>query len=97
MPSSPGMLVGDAIPALLAVPDALAFVRYPSGALRSDDLVRRFTQASLTMFDSALLAKQMTALVRAKGPTEEIARIWIGEKSFSKAGTRRSSPRFRRL
>jgi hypothetical protein len=27
------------------------------------------------MFDNALLAKQLTALVRAKGPTEEIARI----------------------
>lgn len=75
MPSSPGMLVGDAIPALLAVPDELALSAILPELYDRDDLVRRFTAASLPMFDSALVAKQLTALVRAKGPTEEIARI----------------------
>jgi hypothetical protein len=75
MPSSPGMLVGDAIPELLAVPDAMALSAVLPELYDRDDLVRRFTAASLTMFDSALLAKQLTALVRGRGPTEEIARI----------------------
>jgi len=75
MPTSPGLLVGDAIPDLLAVHDALALSAILPELYDRDELVRRFTAASLTMFDSALLAKQMTALVREKGPTEEITRI----------------------
>jgi hypothetical protein len=86
MPSSPGMLVGDAIPALLAVPDALALSAILPELYDRDDLVRRFTAASLAMFDSALLAKQMTALVRAKGPTEEIARVLDGHDELFEGG-----------
>jgi hypothetical protein len=86
MPSSPGMLVGDAIPELLAVPDPLALSAVLPELYDHDDLVRRFTASSLTMFDGALLAKQLTALVRAKGPTEEIARIVDGNEELFEGG-----------
>lgn len=75
MPSSPGLLVGDAIPGLLAIPDELALRAILPELYHSDDLVRRYVAASLTMFDEALLRKELTPLVREKGPTEEIARI----------------------
>jgi hypothetical protein len=86
MPSSPGMLVGDAIPALLAVPDALALSAILPELYDRDDLVRRFTAASLMMFDSALLVKQLMPLVREKGPTEEIARILDGHEELFDGG-----------
>jgi hypothetical protein len=88
MPSKPGMLVGDAIPELLAWPDALALSAVLPELYDRDDLVRRFTAASLTMFDSAILAKQLTALVREKGPTEEIARILDGHEELFEGGHR---------
>jgi hypothetical protein len=86
MPSSPGTLVGDAIPDLLAVPDELALSAILPELYDRDDLVRRFTAASLPMFDRALPAKQLTALVRAKGPTEEIARILDGQEDLFDGG-----------
>jgi hypothetical protein len=88
MPARPGMLVGDAIPDLLAWPDALALSGILPELYDRDDLVRRFAAASLPMFDSALLAKQLTALVRAKGPTEEIARILDGHEELFDGGHR---------
>jgi hypothetical protein len=83
MPSSPGLLVGDAIPGLLAWPDQLALRAVLPQLYHSSDLVRRYVAASLTMFDDTLLRRELTPLVRAKGPTEEIARIVDGsEQSF---------------
>jgi hypothetical protein len=75
MPSSPGLLVGDAIPGLLAVPDQLALSAILPELYHSSDLVRRYVAASLTMFDTALVAKELTSLIRDKGPTEEIVRM----------------------
>ncbi len=84
----PGMLVGDAIPALLAWPDALALSAVLPELYDGDVLVRRFTAASLTLFDRALLAKQLTELVREKGPTEEIARLIDQQEELFEGGHR---------
>jgi hypothetical protein len=73
MPTSPGLLLGDAIPSLLAFPDASALAAILPELYHPDDLVRRYVEASLTLFDPALLKKQLTPLVREKGPTPEIA------------------------
>jgi hypothetical protein len=75
MPSSPGLLVGDAVPALLALPNALALSAILPELYRADDLVRGYVAASLAMFDKRELAKQLTRMVREKGLTEEIARL----------------------
>jgi hypothetical protein len=75
MPSSPGLLVGDAIPGLLSVPDELALRAILPELYHPDELVRRYVAASLTMFDHALVAHELTSLIRDTGPTEEIARM----------------------
>ncbi len=75
MPSSPGMLIGDAIPGLLAMPDEAALDAILPELYNSNELVRRYVAGSLTMFDTALVAKDLDALIRDKGPTEEIARM----------------------
>jgi hypothetical protein len=86
MPSSPGLLVGDALPGLLALPDQLALRATLPELYHPDELVRRYVAASLTMFDSVLLAKELTPLVREKGPTEEIARILDGREELFQGG-----------
>lgn len=86
MPSSPGLLVGDAIPGLLALPDQLALRAILPELYHSDELVRRYVAASLTMFDEALLREELTPLVREKGPTEEIARILDGREELFEGG-----------
>jgi hypothetical protein len=86
MPSSPGLLVGDAIPGLLAVPDQLALRAILPELYHSNDLVRRYVAASLTMFDDAVLRKELTPLVREKGPTEEIAGIVDGSEQRFEGG-----------
>lgn len=75
MPSSPGLLVGDTIPGLLALPDELSLKAVLPELYHSDEIVRRYVAASLTMFDGALVSKELTSLIRDKGPTEEIARM----------------------
>jgi len=75
MPSSPGLLVGDAIPGLLAMPDELALTAILPELYHSNELVRRYVAGSLTLFDTALVAKKLIPLIREKGPTEEIARM----------------------
>jgi hypothetical protein len=86
MPSSPGLLVGDAIPGLLAVPDQLALRAILPGLYHSNDLVRRYVAASLTMFDNALVANELTSLTRDKGPTEEIARMLDQKEELFRGG-----------
>lgn len=86
MPSSPGLLVGDAIPSLLAVPDELALRAILPELYHSDDLVRRYVAAALPLFDSALLRMELTKLVREKGPTEEIARILDAREDLFEGG-----------
>jgi hypothetical protein len=86
MPSSPGLLLGDAIPGLLAFPDALSLSATLPALYHSDDAVRRYAAASLTMFDDALLTKQLTQMIREKGPTEEIARILDGKEDLFEGG-----------
>jgi hypothetical protein len=75
MPSSPAQLISKALPELLAVPDAATLSAILPQLYHSDESVRRYVAASLAMFDGALLAKQLTPMVREKGPTEEIARL----------------------
>jgi hypothetical protein len=75
MPSSPEQLVSKAVPELLALPDAAALSAILPQLYHSDESVRRYVAASLAMFDDAVVAKQLTPMVREKGPTEEIARV----------------------
>jgi hypothetical protein len=86
MPSSPGLLVGDAIPGLLSVPDELALLAILPELYHPDELVRRYVAASLTMFDNALVAHELTSLIRDKGPTEEIARMLDRTEEFFQGG-----------
>ena len=86
MPSSPGLLMGDVIPGLLALPDELALSAILPELYHPDDGVRRYVSASLTMFDSALLAKQLPPLIREKGPTDEIARLLDGREDLFEGG-----------
>ncbi len=86
MPSSPGLLIGDAIPSLLAVPDELVLPAILPRLYHSDELVRRYVAASVTMFDEKLLRNELTRLVRQKGPTEEIARILDGKEELFEGG-----------
>jgi hypothetical protein len=85
MPSSPGLLIGDAIPSLLALADELVLRPILQQLYHSDGLVREYTQRSLVMFDDRLLRREMTRLVREKGPTEEIARI-LGREDLFEGG-----------
>jgi hypothetical protein len=75
MPSSPGLLVGDAVPGLLALPDQLALHAIAPALYHADDAVRYYVAASLPSFDDTLVSKELTPLIREKGLTEEIARI----------------------
>jgi hypothetical protein len=75
MPSSPGLLMGDVIPGLLALPDELALSSILPELYHPDDQVRRYVAASLTMFDISLIVKKLTPLIREHGPTEEIVRL----------------------
>jgi len=86
MPSSPGLLMGDVIPGLLALPDELALSAVLPQLYHPDDGVRRYAVASLTMFDSALLARALPPLIREKGPTEEIARLLDGREDLFEGG-----------
>lgn len=86
MPSSPGLLMGDVIPGLLALPDELALSAILPELYHPDDQVRRYVAASLTMFDTALLVKELTPLIREKGPTEEIARLLDGREDLFVGG-----------
>jgi hypothetical protein len=73
--SSPGELVGDIIPGLLAEPDQLALGAILPELYNPNELVRRFVAGTLTMFDSALATKELTSLIKDKGPTEELTRM----------------------
>jgi len=84
--SSPGLLIGDVIPGLLALPDQLALSAILPELYHSGVLVRRYVAASLPMFDTALLAKEITPLIREKGPTEEIARLLDGREDLFQGG-----------
>src|SRR6202034_4478602 len=75
MPSSSGLLMGDVIPSLLALPDELALAAILPELYHPDERVRRYVASCLGIFDPALLADQLTPLIRQKGPTEEIARL----------------------
>jgi hypothetical protein len=75
MPSSPAQLIAKALPELLALPDAAALSAILPQLYHSDESVRRYVAASLAIFDGALVAKQLTPMIREKGPTEEIARL----------------------
>ncbi len=74
------------IPGLLALPDQLALDAVLPELYSSDELVRRYVAASLTMFDTELLAKDLTAIIRDKGPTEEIARMLDQEEELFQGG-----------
>ena len=86
MPASPGLLVSDAIPGLLAVPDELVLPAILAELYHSNEVVRRYAAGSLTMFATAVLRRELTRLVLAKGPTEEIARILDGREELFESG-----------
>ena len=86
MPSSPGLLLGDAIPSLLAIPDELVLPALLEQLYHPDELVRRYMERSLAMFDEGLLRKELTRVVREKGATEEIARIIDGREQLFEGG-----------
>lgn len=88
MPSSPEELIGKAIPDLLAFPDAAALSAILPQLYHPDESVRRYVAASLAMFDDAVVAKQLTPLVRSKGPTEEIARMLDQNENLFEGGHR---------
>ncbi|HEX4137788.1 MAG TPA: hypothetical protein VHY84_24475 [Bryobacteraceae bacterium] len=86
MPSSPEQLIGKAIPELLALPDAAALSAILPQIYHSQESVRRYVAASLAMFDGAVVAKQLTPMVREKGPTEEIARLLDENENLFEGG-----------
>jgi hypothetical protein len=86
MPSSPEQLISKAIPELLAMPDAAALSAILPELYHSDEAVRRYVAASLAMFDGATVAKQLTPMVREKGPTEEIARLLDENENLFEGG-----------
>ena len=86
MPASPGLLVGDAIPSLLAMPDERVLPAILRQLYHSDEIVRRYAARSLDMFDQSLLRSELTTLVRKQGPTEEIARIFDGREELFEGG-----------
>jgi hypothetical protein len=86
MPSSSEQLISTAIPELLALPDAAALSAILPQLYHSDESVRRYVAASLAMFDGAVVAKQLTPMIREKGPTEEIARLLDENENLFEGG-----------
>jgi hypothetical protein len=86
MPSSPEQLISKAIPELLAMPDAAALTVILPELYHPDEWVRRYVAESLAMFDSAVVAKQLTPMVREKGPTEEITRLLDQNENLFEGG-----------
>jgi hypothetical protein len=86
MPSSPDQLITKAIPELLAMPDAASLRVILPELYDPDESVRRYVAASLAMFDAAVVAKQLTPMVREKGPTEEITRLFDQNENVFEGG-----------
>jgi hypothetical protein len=86
MPSSPEQLTGKAIPELLAVPDAAALAAILPQLYHSEQSVRYYVAMSMRVFDAAMVAKQLTPMVREKGPTEEIARLLDENENLFEGG-----------
>ncbi|HVV44757.1 MAG TPA: hypothetical protein VHC72_06115, partial [Bryobacteraceae bacterium] len=86
MPSSPEELISKAIPELLAMPDGAALAAILPELYHPDESVRRYVAASLGMFDSAVVAKQLTPMVREKGPTEEISGLLDQNENLFEGG-----------
>src|SRR6185312_10424194 len=86
MPSSPEELISKAIPELLAMPDAASLAVILPELYHADESVRRYVATSLGMFDSAVGAKQLTTMVREKGPTEEITRLFDQNENLFEGG-----------
>jgi hypothetical protein len=86
MPSAPEQLISKAIPELLALPDSAALSAVLPQLYHSDESVRRYVAASLAMFDGAVVAKQLTPMIREKGPTEEIARLLDENENLFEGG-----------
>jgi hypothetical protein len=74
LPTSGEQMTGKALPELLALPDATALTLVLPQLYHPEESVRRYVAASLAIFDRAVVAKQLTLMIREKGPTEEIAR-----------------------
>jgi hypothetical protein len=86
MPSSPEQLTGKAIPELLAVPDAAALAAILPQLYHSEQSVRYYVAMSMRVFDAAMVAKQLTPMVREKGLTEEIARLLDENENLFEGG-----------
>jgi hypothetical protein len=86
MPSSPEQLTGKAIPELLAVGDEAALAAILPQLYHSEQSVRYYVAMSMRVFDAAMVAKQLTPMVREKGPTEEIARLLDENENLFEGG-----------
>jgi hypothetical protein len=87
--AKPGELVGDILPSLLAAPDEWLLDRllqstYEPGAgqVRGfvDLVVKGYPLESLRAFGEPMLRKSVSALVRTKGPSPQIARMIAGNR-----------------
>jgi hypothetical protein len=86
MPSSGEQLIGKALPELLALPDAAALALVLPQFYHSEQSVRRYVTESLAIFNGAVVAKQLTPMIREKGPTEEIARLLDQNENLFEGG-----------
>lgn len=86
MPSLADELISKAIPELLALPDEAALQVILPELYHPDESVRRYAAASLAMFDGAVVARDLTPMIREKGPTEEIARLLDGNENLFQGG-----------
>lgn len=84
LPSDSGHLGGDAIPSLLAIPDARSLRAILPLLYHSDEVVRSIVRTSLDMFEPRLIPGALTPLIRVRGFTPELASfLFQDERGFA--------------
>lgn len=70
---SPGMLVGDALPSLLATRNRQVFRAMLQAMSNSNEIVSLYASNTIPMFESAIVQHELSTTVRREGPSEGIA------------------------
>jgi hypothetical protein len=73
LPSSPGTLVGDALPSLLAERSRNVFRAMLQATYNPDEIVSGYASNTIPMFARAMVRAEMLDIVRKRGPNEALA------------------------
>ena len=83
-PTSPGLIVGDSLPSLLASRTRAALHAVLEETYSSDEIVGMYAGNSLPLFDPQLVRQEMISVLTSEGPNDYLAYAFSSSKDIVK-------------